>query len=205
VPASTLLDRGIPSTPAHPTDGQPVQVHPDQMVLPFIWEVGPGVPSVPPLPRHLHLVGSDSAATPSSASPSSTSSAPPLTKGSTSVVQPASMPSAAWVARIARAIVEVADGDRPAGQLNRWVDRAPLAMLSARGVAYRRHPAVRDRRNSLSAARATQQVRAVRLCPVSSRAVEASAVLVGGGRGRALALRLEARGSDWIVAAVALG
>jgi hypothetical protein len=106
---------------------------------------------------------------------------------------------------MARAIIEVADGDRPAAQLTRWVDRAPLAMLSARGVAFRRHPAVRNRRGALSATRATQQVRAVRLCPVSPEAVEASAVLVGGGRGRALALRFEARGTGWVVADLALG
>lgn len=186
--ASTLLDRP-PTTPtlrlvdppvAH--SGIPAEIHPDQLTLPLAWEVAPGVPSVPELPRHLRLVG-----------PSS----PPE--------HPSGSLTASWVARMARAIIEVADGDRPAAQLTRWVDRAPLAMLSARGVAFRRHPAVRNRRGALSATRATQQVRAVRLCPVSPEAVEASAVLVGGGRGRALALRFEARGTGWVVADLALG
>lgn len=109
------------------------------------------------------------------------------------------------MARIARAIAEVADGDRPAAQLSRWVERAPLAKLHARGAAFRRHPAVRGRRQELAAVRAAQQVRAVRVCPVAPGVVESSAVLVGGGRGRAIALRFEARGADWIVTAVEVG
>ena len=179
VSASTLLDRATPVA----TD-LPSEVHPDQLTLPLTWEVADGVPSVPALPRHLRVVGSESTDAQST---------------------PAPRPTAAWVARMARAVIEVADGDRPSSQLTRWVERAPLAMLHARGMAFRRHPAVRGRRGSLAATRATQQVRAVRICPVTPRAVEASAVLVGGGRGRAVALRFEARETEWIVTAVALG
>ena len=179
VSASTLLDRATPVAP-----NLPAEVHPDQLALPLMWEVAAGVPSIPGLPRHLRVVGSESG-----------DAQPPT----------APMPTTAWVARMARAVIEVADGDRPASQLSRWVERAPLAMLSARGMAFRRHPAVRGRRGALSAMRATQQVRAVRICPVSPRAVETSAVLVGGGRGRAVAIRFEAKGTDWIVAAVAIG
>lgn len=179
VSASTLLDRATPAAPHLPSE-----IHPDQLALPLTWEISAGVPSVPALPRHLRVVGSES-----------TDPQP----------APANRPTAAWVARMARAVIEVADGDRPATQLARWVERAPLAMLHARGMAFRRHPAVRGRRGSLAATRATQQVRAVRICPVTSRAVETSAVLVGGGRGRAVALRFEARGTDWIVTAIALG
>lgn len=178
--APTLLDRALPVD--HETyPGE----HPDQLPLPLMWEVTPGVSSVPELPRHLRLVGSDPAATPDEPRPPT--------------------PQPAWVARMARAIVEVADGDRPAVQLTRWVERAPLAMLEARGKAFSRHPAVRHRRREWSATRAIQQVRAIRICPVGVGAVESSAVLVGGGRGRAIGIRFEARGDAWVVTAIALG
>jgi len=204
VPASTLLDRApmpVALRVVGPESGGPghlgghslTEVHPDQLTLPLVWEVSPGVPSIPALPRHLRLVGQAS------------EDADPPGQHQAGPEQPAAPLSSSWVARMARAIIEVADGDRPASQLARWVDRAPLSMITARGVGYRRHPSVRNRRGALAAVRATQQVRAVRLCPVTPLAVEASAVLVGGGRGRAVALRFEARGEHWIVAAVAFG
>jgi len=217
VSASTLLDRATPIPTLNVIDGAASnEVHPDQLTLPFIWEVSEGIPSVPPLPRHLRLVGSDPNTADQQGAGATTSGVGSqraftgigrvAADGRPTSMQPAQEAlTPAWVARMARAIIEVADGDRPASQLTRWVERAPLAMLNARGIAYRRHPAVRNRRGELSAVRATQQVRAVRLCPVSPQAVEASAVLIGGGRGRAVALRFEARGSNWIVAAIALG
>lgn len=191
VSASTLLDRVAP-----PDDAAGCEVDPAQLQLPLTWDVAPGIPSVPRLPRHLRLVGSEAADTRTPPVASSAHPPQPLAPGAL---------QGAWVARIARAIAEVADGDRPAAQLSRWVERAPLAKLHARGAAFRRHPAVRDRRRELSAVRAAQQVRAVRLCPVAPGVVESSAVLVGGGRGRAIALRFEARGAEWIVTAVDIG
>lgn len=174
VSAATLLDR-VP----------PVSPDPDQLALPLHWEVAPGIPSVPPTPRHLRLVGS---------APEHPAGEP-LPKA----------PEAVWVARMARAVAEVAAGDRPATQLSRWVERGQLAMLAARGVAFRRHPASAHGRNARSAIRATQHVRAIRICPVAPGVVETSAVLVGDGRGRAIAMRFEVSGSDWLVTAVALG
>lgn len=185
MPASTLLDRA--GLLDHPADEG---VDPAQLQLPLSWEVAPGIPSVPKVPRHLRLVGSKAPEGEIAHGPDQ---------------EPRVTLQAAWVARIARAIAEVADGDRPAAQLSRWVERAPLAMLNARGAAFRRHPAVRGRRRELSATRAAQQVRAIRVCPVAPGVVESSAVLVGGGRGRAIALRFEAAGPDWIVTAVEIG
>ena len=53
--------------------------------------------------------------------------------------------------------------------------------------------------------RSLQQVRAIRVCPVAAGVAETSAVLVGDGRGRAVAMRFEAIADSWQVTAIALG
>ena len=106
---------------------------------------------------------------------------------------------------MARAVSEVGSGDRPAGQLTRWVERDELARLAARGTAVARHPSVRMRRAQLASERAQRQVRAVRICPIRPGVVETSAVLVGAGRGQAIAMRMEQRADRWLVTALSLG
>lgn len=148
----------------------------EQLALPLTWEVSPGVPAVPGIPRHLRVVGDPGT----------------YDTGGLDKLE------AAWVARMARAIGEVAAGVRPAAQLSRWVERHQLERLSDRGAAMRRHP------SSRSGEHQWRTVRSVRLCPVADGIVETSAVLVGENRSRAIAIRFEAIAGRWLVTAAAL-
>lgn len=153
-----------------------------QLALALEWEVSPGVDAVPGAPAQLRLV----------------------TRADEASLIPAGMPDPGrWVAQLARAVAEVHAGERPATQLTRWVSRPQLARLSARAAAYARHPATRAQRATGQVA-PTRAVRAVRVCPVAPGVVEASAVLVGGQRSRAIAIRLEATGDRWLATAIDL-
>lgn len=171
--------------PARATTAQPVPAAARQLPLPLSWEVSPGIPAVPPAPRHLRLVGvPDAAAT-----------------GAPSEHQP----TAEWVARMARAVAEVGAGERPAGQLTRWVERNQLRLLAARGAAVARHPSSRGTAATAHRARGLQQVRSIRLCPIIPGVVETSAVLVGAERARAVAMRFEFISERWLLTAFSLG
>ena len=153
-----------------------------QLCLPYEYEVSPGVPAVPPIPTDLHVV-------------------------TTSVDDPdrddlAALPEPGpWAARLARACAEVAVGARPPGQLTRHVQRDVLATLARRGVAVARHPSSRTQRGITR----LRSVRAVRVCPVAPGIVETSAVIVGGERAQAIAIRLEAVEGRWLATVVQLG
>ena len=150
-----------------------------QLALPYEYEVSPGVPAEPEVPRDLRVVGSDDM-------PAEHSDLPdPRT----------------WAAKLARAIAEVAVGERPPGQLTRWVARDELARLARRGQHVQRHPAARAQRGVSR----LRLVRAVRACPVAPGIVEASAVIVGGDRAHAIAIRLEAVAGRWLATVVQLG
>lgn len=166
----------------------------DQLVLPLVWEIAPGIEAVPPAPRHLRLVGSGPETTTRTAD-----FGPAVLTGGSAVPPPM------WVARMARAIAEVASGDRPPQQLTKWVEKRQLAMLAARGKAAQRHPSAIHGRDARAATRSLQQVRAIRVCPVAPGVAETSAVLVGAGRGRAVAMRFEALNEIWQVTAIAIG
>ncbi len=158
--------------------------------LPLEWQVPSGLPAVPPAQRHLRLVtgaerelpAADEAAAPS-ASPHD-SPAPRL---------PATGP---WVARLAPAILEVIAGERPAGQLKRWVSRELHETLSRRHAVALRHPAGKAR------APQCRRVRSVRICRPAPNVVEASAVVMGASRARAVAVRLEAVKGRWLATAI---
>lgn len=162
----------------------------EQMPLPLVWEVAPGIPAVPPAPRHLRIVGGTEAR-------------------EVPVDEPAadaeSAPSLEWIARIARAVAEVGSGDRPPGQLTRWVERRQLTHLAARGAAVQHHPSSRGRHQQTAAMRSAQKVRSIRICPIAPGIVETSAVLIGGMRARAIALRFEFVSERWLVTAISLG
>lgn len=152
---------------------------PVQLGLPYEWEVAPGVPAVPPVPPDLRLVGAATAAE-----------------------IHADLPDPGpWAARLARAVAEVAVGARPPGQLTRWVAKDELARLGRRGMFVARHPSSRAQRGVTR----LRTVRAVRVCPVAPGVVETSAVLVGGDRAQAIAIRLEAVEGRWLATAVQLG
>jgi hypothetical protein len=106
-----------------------------------------------------------------------------------------------WAARLARAVAEVSVGERPPGQLTRWVARDELARLARRGTHVARHPSARAQRGVAR----LRTVRAVRVCRVAPGIVETSAVLVGGDRAQAIAIRLEAVDGRWLATVVQLG
>ncbi len=103
------------------------------------------------------------------------------------------------IGRLARAVAEVGFGLRPASHLHRWVARTPLEFLNAHGAAVRRHPS-----NVGRDTRRWQQVRSIRIQPVSEVTAETSAVLIGSRRACAVAMRMELIQTQWIATAVRL-
>lgn len=161
-----------------------------QLPLPLDWQVAPGIDAVPTAPRHLRLVATALAgSTDSGHNDQVPNNAPPID----------------WVARMARAVAEVGIGDRPAGQLTRWVERRQLAHLAERGAAIRRHPSTRTAGKTQGAMRTLKQVRSIRICHIVDGIAETSAVLVGSDRARAIAMRFEYIGDRWLITAVNLG
>lgn len=106
----------------------------------------------------------------------------------------------AWAARLVQAIAEVVVGDRPVGQLVRWVEPAVYADL------YRR---VRLLGLTTSAGIRTasdrSSIRSVRVCAPAEGAVEVAAHVRHGARSRAIALRLEIHRDRWICTALEMG
>lgn len=149
--------------------------------LPLEWALPSGLPATPPRQRHLRLV------------------APPELPDA-GLAESGRLPAPApWVARLSAAILEVAAGERPAGQLTRWVTPEIRETLSRRGAAARRHPAGKDR------APQCRRVRSVRVTHPTPGVVEASAVVLGASRARAVAVRLEAIRGRWLATAVEFG
>jgi hypothetical protein len=170
--------RGRRSSDLHLVSG-PSRNPSEQMSLPYEWEVAPGIPAVPAPPPDLHLVGARE-------EPG---------------YDPHLMEPRLWVGRLARAIAEVSIGARPPGQLTRWVAKDELARLTRRGTAVARHPSARAQRGVIR----LRSVQGIRVCPVAPGIVETSAVLVGGERAQAIAIRLEVVADRWLATAVQLG
>ncbi len=155
-----------------------------EQTLPLEWQVPGGLPATPPPARHLRLVTPLEPDNPDADGSAGTSALPA---------------PAPWVARLAPAIIEVAAGERPAGQLTRWVTRDIRETLARRGAAALRHPAGKDRPPQC------RRVRSVRVTSPAPGIVEASAVVIGSVRARAVALRLEVVRGRWLATAVELG
>lgn len=166
-----------------PGGGQPAV---EQLALPLQWHVAPGVPAHPSAEIHSLLRSH-----PDFPNEDGAESDTELLVGN--------MPDPkSWTAQIARAIYEVAHGERPPSQLHKWVTRPQVAKLAARGHSFGRHPATKSR-GSTSRLR---RVRGVRCCYVAPGLVEACAVIEGTTRSSAMALRLQAHRGRWIVTAV---
>jgi len=103
-----------------------------------------------------------------------------------------------WVAQFVQVAAEVAAGFRPAGQLVRWTSEEVFRTLQRRNRLAGR-PEVRSRARS-----GQVQVRAVRVCAPRDGVIEASAVVCGRDRVRAVALRLEGLDGRWRVTALEL-
>lgn len=150
-----------------------------QPALPLEWALPSGLPAVPPPVRRLRLV----------------TEAPPRPR-----VERGALPAPApWVARLAPAILEVVAGERPPGQLQRWVTSEIRETLARRGAAALRHPAGKGRPPQC------RRVRSVRITEPAPGVIEASAVVIGGVRARAVAMRLEVVRGRWLATAVELG
>jgi hypothetical protein len=100
----------------------------------------------------------------------------------------------AWSRRMVQAVIEVLTGVRPLAQLVRWTSPEVYAGLQRRGAAAAR---------PVSARRAV--VRSVHLCEPADGIVEACAVVIGDGRARAVALRLEGLDGRWRMTALEIG
>lgn len=147
----------------------------EQLRLALEWEVAPGVPAVPPVPPGLRLVTDE--------------------QGDMAAGLP---DPRLWAAQLARAVAEVAVGERPPAQLTRHVSRTELSKLAHRAAYVARHPAARAQRGVTH----KRVVRAVRVCPVAPGIVETSAVIVGTERAQAIAIRLEATAGRWLATAI---
>ncbi|MFM9135751.1 MAG: Rv3235 family protein, partial [bacterium] len=120
----------------------------------------------------------------------------PITSMTTDPAAPRLPAPGPWGARLAPAILEVIAGERPAGQLKRWVSRELHETLSRRHAVALRHPAGKAR------APQCRRVRSVRICRPAPNVVEASAVVIGASRARAVAVRLEAVKGRWLATAI---
>ena len=158
-----------------------------QIPLALQWQIAPGVPAVRPVPAI--------DPTPQSGTTAMPSHIDVINDQGEIVSLPHPMVFASTMARM---VFEVGCGERPAAQLNKWVARGRLATLGLRGQSYARHPATRAQKG-LSRLR---KVRAVRAMQVAPGIFETSAVLVGTARSHAIAMRMEARGSQWLLTAI---
>lgn len=165
----------------------------EQLPLALTWQIAPGVPAT----RPLELVPPTSRASDQSGSSliSSHIRVPNEEGDVVEVPHPIT-----WAGHMARMVFEVSCGERPSAQLNRWVNRDQLSLLALRGRSYSRHPSTRAQKG-LSRLRKVRGVRAMQVAP---GIIEASAVLVGTARSHAVAMRMEAVGTQWMLTAVEL-
>lgn len=106
-----------------------------------------------------------------------------------------------WSASLALALAETLQGQRPVGQLSRWVDERVLATLTV-ALRSRRSPYGRTR---TAVAQRPALLRSIHLQFPRADVVEVSAHVHLAGRSTALALRLEAWYDRWLCTALELG
>lgn len=172
---------------------------PRQLSLDYEYEVSPGVPAVPAAGRRLQLLPQPTPQESGGAARSTPAAGAAAQARQKKQPSPTLPPAWKWAGQLARAIGEVAAGQRPAAQLTTHVSADQLRPIARLGNVAR-HPSSRPRRE----AGRLKGVSGVRVCAVAPGVVEASAVLVGEQRAHALAMRLEARGGRWIATAVEL-
>jgi hypothetical protein len=104
-----------------------------------------------------------------------------------------------WAARLGQALVETCTAGRPVSQLARWTSEPVYADLLSRYAPWARR-AVAQRRVVVR-----ERVRSVHVCEPADGVAEASLVVTGGERPRALALRIEGWNGRWLCTAVEWG
>lgn len=114
--------------------------------------------------------------------------------------QPSTLPDArTWSASLALALAETLQGQRPVGQLTRWVDDQVLATVTV-SLRQRRPPG-----RATAAPVQPVRLRSVHLQHPQPKAVETSAHVQIGDRSTAFAFRLEAWYDRWLCTALELG
>lgn len=113
--------------------------------------------------------------------------------------EPAELPDpGTWASLMARAVVEVLVGIRPATQLARWLTTDLYEAVARRaGLARRIHGQCERTRRSTT--------RRVRIDQVRHDAHEAAVVVHDGTRTRGVALRIEAHRGRWRITALEIG
>lgn len=96
-----------------------------------------------------------------------------------------------WTAQLVQAVIEVLGDERPRQQLVRWLSPSLYAEISA-AVLARAQP-----KRSGQAPRPRRSVSSVHIFEPADGIVEANAVIIGGARARAVALRLEGWDGRW--------
>jgi hypothetical protein len=104
-----------------------------------------------------------------------------------------------WTAQLVQAVLEVLARERPRQQLVRWLSPEVYAELSAHVAAGPARPGAGP-----SGGRARRTVSSLHLCEPADGVVEASAVVLGGTRARAMAVRLEGWDGRWRCTRLAL-
>lgn len=103
---------------------------------------------------------------------------------------------AALAHRLVQAAVDVVRGLRPATQVLRWTTPEVYSQLRQRARAELQDPRVAGRR---------PVVRSVRTCRNGASGVEVAAVVLDGGRARAVAVRLDGVDGRWRMTALEMG
>jgi len=93
-----------------------------------------------------------------------------------------------WTAQLVQAVVEVLADERPRQQLVRWLSPSIYADISATVLA---------RSQPRKPTRARRSVSSVHIFEPADGIIEATAIVVGGARARAVALRLEGWDGRW--------
>jgi hypothetical protein len=104
-----------------------------------------------------------------------------------------------WAATLAQAVVEVLAGERPVAQLTHWTTPSVFAQLARRAAI------VAGRSTAQRTAAPRIVLRRVHVGRPADGVVEASTVIHGPDRARALAFRLEDTGGRWICTVLELG
>ena len=153
---------------------------PEQPPLPLLYLLPTGLPAEPEPPEPIALLEDPFFA----AQPTRTADLPdPVT----------------WTGRLVQGLVDVLSGERPPGQLTRWLTPGVLAAVNAHANASNRADVTVRR------LRTRRRIGSIHVSTPTDGVVEACAVIVGTKRSRAMALRLEGLDGRWRCTALDVG
>lgn len=193
-------DEGMPAADATNSGDSTAQPYGVQGTLALSFSLPSGVPATPQPPPELRVVRSEPDGTQSRREPPGE---PPEgdrkgSQGSSNGLSRADPPVRPWACKFVQALVEVLAGARPVSQLLQWTSPDVYDRV-------RRRAGVPGGWPPESRAPGRPRVHSVRLHQPEAHITEVCAVVRGGGRARAMALRLEAAGRHWRCTALELG